>query len=144
MFLRTSRKLCPLPSKQIEAVNTCSAANCHSRRSGTSLQQCSLEIALNECLQKHRAQNGGHEKQHLLRMLEPEAKFAGIVAPFAFANVAVPHAAARQKRQIPRRQHDCERSADDELFPVSRIHSIQNRAYDSAGDPYREKDFDRV
>lgn len=119
MFFRESGKLGSLPGEHIKAINTDSAASGHSRRSGTGIQKCSLQIALNECLQKHRAQNGWHKKQYLLGMLEPEAKFASIVALFAFTNVAVTHAAAREERQIPWRQNKCERRANNELLPVS-------------------------
>lgn len=75
-------------------------------------------------------------------MLQPETKFTGAVVFSATADIAVPHAATRQQGQIARRQSNRERCTDDELLPVARINSIQNRANNSARDPYREKDFD--
>ena len=75
-------------------------------------------------------------------MLNPKAKLASTVVSLAAADIAVLHAAAGQQSEIARRQRNSKRRAYDELLPVARIDTVQNRANDSTRDPYRQKDFD--
>lgn len=75
-------------------------------------------------------------------MFNPKAKFTRAVVSLAGADIAVLHATARQQSEIARCQRNSKRRAYDELLPVPRIDTVQNRANDSTGDPYRQKDFD--